>query len=288
MRSAVRGRLLAAALLTMSGPATAQDREPAAVEYEADRRGSEERLEADDKAYGMLFRRRRPVTFSKWVPANWSTDLGTSGDGIVRGTAFEPELTLDALWGPGPVRLHTEAGLFAAVTMDDPAPGTSGWWLTMELAGGDPATGLAPYLTYEPLALYEGVFATHLVTFHTVTLGVRRAFGPTALNLFLRRREGGAGPARNSVALHLNHVVPLGDRVSLALRGDVELRPFDRDAAGRRTDVRARIRSRLVVPLDPAVDLLFTADLQRNWSNRPDAGYSNLILGPAVSARFRF
>jgi hypothetical protein len=183
----------------------------------------------------------------------------------------------------------TEAGSVVSTVLPDPSRDTSGWWGTIEVQTGDSATGVAPYISWEPLTLHEAVFGRHLVTFHTLTLGLRRVRGPTALHAFVRRREGSAGVAtRNTLALHLTHAVPLQASAVLAVRVDGELRPYDSDAAGRRTDFRARARTRLTVPLGHGVDLALTADVQRNWSNRIGQSHTNVVIGPALSARLGF
>ena len=46
--------------------------------------------------------------------------------------------------------------------------------------------------------------------------------------------------------------------------------------------------TRLFVALDPAVDLVLTADVQRHWSTVDRFRITNVVIGPALSARFGF
>jgi hypothetical protein len=285
-RGALAAATTAALLPLLGGAAHAQEPD---LEYQADLQESTERPGEDEEAYGLAAPLDRPWTLALWLPANANSNIAAVETDIQRGVALAPELTVDRLWGGGSVKLLTEAGLFVSASFPDPALDSSGWWSTVELQAGDASTGVAPYASWEPLTLHEAVFGRRLVTFHTLTAGIRVARGPTAINAFVRRREGGAGVGtRNTLAVHLNHVVALRRSAVLGIRIDSELRPYDADQDGRRTDIRARVRTRLTLPLASAVDLALTADLQRNWSNRAGQSSTNLVVGPALSARFGF
>lgn len=267
--------------------AQAPDRSLPGIEYQADRHGAAERDGA--YGYGLAATPARPWALAAWLPANWSSNLGATESDLTRGIVLEPELTLARTWGTGPVTLFTEVGGFISTALPDAQLDVSGWWLTLELSGGDPAVQLAPYFSYEPLGLYETAFGSHILTFHNFTLGVRRTWSATSLTAFVSRRESNiAIAARNTLGAQLSRDVPVSGNLGLNLRVDAEFRPYDREDGIRRQDFRTRARGRLVMPLDPAVDLALTADIQRNWSSADGFSYTNVIVGPALSASFGF
>lgn len=193
--------------------------------------------------------RARPWTIALWAPVNLRSNRSLTRSGVERGVALEPEWSVVRRWGLGRVTLFGEAGLFVSTMLPDAALDTSGWW---------------------------------------GTAGVRRSWGPTALNMFVRRVEtGGVLGDQYQLAAHAQHTVPVGKDMLLNLRGDTEWRSFDRVLGERRRDIRMRARVRLFVPLDPAVDLVLSADLQRHWSTLDRFQFTNLVVGPVLSARLR-
>lgn len=233
-------------------------------------------------------RRNRPWTIAVWAPANWRSNRTFSRTDPAAGVAIEPEWSAARRWGRGRVAFFWEGGLFLSTMLPDAGLDTSGWWGTAELSLDNPANGLSPYVAYEPRGIYAGVFAHEVVTFHNLTLGLRRNWGPTALNIFVRRMQADRGIADNyQLAAHAQRNIPLGSDLTLNLRTDAEWRSFDRVDDERRRDVRARLRARLLVPLDPAVDLALTADIQRHWSTVGRFQFTNIVIGPALSARLR-
>ena len=277
---AIGGMLLAAV------PAAAQtppDRTPQ-FEYQADRHDDPENPVEEEAVYLAT---PRPWSLSSWIPFQWQSNLAAAPRALRSGLAFEPEATVGRSWSIGPARLLTEASAFVSTIPSQGGLDSSGWWLTAEADIGDAATGFAPYAVYEPLVLYDGLFGTHAVTFHTLTAGVRRRFGPTSLNLFLRRRDSTIDSLdRTLVAAQLSRTWPVGKGLSFNLRADTELRRYDAVGSSRRQDLFVRARSRLLIPLSNSADLVLTADIQRNRSNTRDFVMTNVIIGPALSASF--
>ncbi|WP_199555361.1 hypothetical protein [Sandaracinobacteroides hominis] len=236
----------------------------------------------------------RPWTLAAWAPANWRSNRRLVSNTVENGVALEPELTLARRWGEGKLVFFGEAGMFQSAMLPDARLDMSGWWITAELGVGNPREQWSPYLSYEPRGHYAGTFGAHLMTFQDLTLGVRRNGGPWALNAFVRRRESdGRVGDRMQFAAHGQFTQPLGEGVRLNLRGDAEYRTFEDHyvedgESQRRRDIRARLRTRLFVALDPAVDLVLTADVQRHWSTVDRFRITNVVIGPALSARFGF
>lgn len=284
----MRGRscALTAVALLASTPAAAQvppDRVPQ-LEYQADRHDDPENPVEEDARY---LARPRPWSLTPWIPFQWQSNLAAAPRALRSGLAFEPEATVGRNWTIGPARLLTEASAFVSTIPSQGGLDSSGWWLTAEADIGDATTGFAPYAIYEPLVVYDGLFGTHAVTFHTMTAGVRRRFGPTSLNLFLRRRDSSIDSLdRTLVAAQLSRTWPVGQRLSFNLRADTELRRYDAVADSRRQDLFLRARSRLFIPLSGSAELVLTADIQRNRSNTRDFVTTNVIIGPALSASF--
>jgi hypothetical protein len=232
--------------------------------------------------------RTRPWTIALWAPASWRSNRALASTGPQAAVAIEPEWSAARRWGTGRLAFFVEGGLFLSAMLPEPALDSSGWWGTAEISLDSPASGLSPYVAYEPRGIYTAVFQREIVTFHNLTLGVRRSWGPTALNLFVRRMQADRDIAdQYQLAAHAQHTLPLGSDLALNLRGDAEWRSFDRVDGNRRRDIRARLRTRLFVPLDPAVDLALTVDVQRHWSTVDRFQFTNIIVGPALSARFR-
>lgn len=233
-------------------------------------------------------RAARPWTIALWAPANWRSNRHLSNSPRKDGVALEPEWSAARRWSRGRVAFFAEGGLFLSAMREDPALDSSGWWGTAEISLDNPANGLSPYVAYEPRGVYTAVFQREVVTFHNLTMGLRRAWGPTALNLFVRRMEANLDIAdQYQIAAHAQHTLGVRGDLALNLRADTEWRSFDRVEGDRRRDIRARLRSRLLVPLGPAVDLALTVDVQRNWSTIDRFRFTNVVIGPALSARVR-
>lgn len=277
--------LLAGLLAALAGPVRAQGQPDAAL--------LEEALEAPELEEAYEFGpptpdRARPWTIALWAPVNLRSNRSLTRSGVERGVALEPEWSVVRRWGLGRVTLFGEAGLFVSTMLPDAALDTSGWWGTAEASLDSPGERVSPYVAYEPRGVYRGVLGREIVTFHNLTAGVRRSWGPTALNMFVRRVEtGGVLGDQYQLAAHAQHTVPVGKDMLLNLRGDTEWRSFDRVLGERRRDIRMRARVRLFVPLDPAVDLVLSADLQRHWSTLDRFQFTNLVVGPVLSARLR-
>jgi hypothetical protein len=254
------------------------------LEFQADRHDDAETPEEEAAAFSPS---PRPWRIDPWIPLNWRSNLALAPRAIRSGLAFEPEATLGRSWTLGKLRLITEASAYLSAVPSDAARSSSGWWLTGEATAGDPATGIAPYAIYEPLFVHDGVFGGHVVTFHTMTAGIRRRWGPTNLNLFLRRREATIDTLdRTLLGAQLSQTWPVGANLSFNLRTDAELRRYDRQADIRRRDLFLRARSRLFIPLSSTADLVFTVDIQRNRSSERDFVTTQVIIGPALSASF--
>jgi hypothetical protein len=279
---------LGLAALAVAWPAAAQDapdRPLPELEYQADQHDDPENAVEEEARFDA---RLRPWSIAPWVPFNWRSNLALAPRALRSGLAFEPEATLGRSWGLGPIRLLTEASAFVSLVPSDALRDSSGWWLTAEATGGDAARGLAPYAIYEPLTLHDGVFGARVLTFHTFTAGVRRRWGPTNLNLFVRRRDATIDALdRSLLSAQLSHTEALGNGLSFNIRTDVEGRRYDATPAGdRRRDLFLRARMRLFIPLSPRADLVLNADVQRNNSSSRDFVTTQVIVGPVLSARF--
>jgi hypothetical protein len=276
--------LLATCLL--GAPAAAQQTDDAAAQLEA-----ADELHELEEAYEFgppPEQPGRPWTIALWAPANWRSNRSFSNREPQAGLALEPEWSAVRRWGQGRVELFFEAGLFLSAMMPNPALDNSGWWVTAEVSLDNPSEGPSPYIAYEPRGVYTAVFQSEIATFHNLTLGLRRNWGATSLNLFVRRMNAGPDISdQYQLAAHGQHTLRLGRDLALNFRGDAEWRSFDRFFGDRRRDVRARIRTRLFVPIDPAVDIALTVDVQRHWSTVERFQFTNIIVGPALSARLR-
>jgi hypothetical protein len=266
----------------------AAQRPPAELEYLADQHDGDETPAEEAAAYDP---RPRPWRIDPWVPLNWRSNLALAPRDLRSGLAFEPEATLGRSWSIGPARLITEASAFVSVVPSSATRNSSGWWLTAEVTGGNAAEAFAPYAIYEPLILHDGFFGGHLLTFHTMTAGARRAWGPTNLNLFLRRRASTvAALERTLVAAQLSHTAPLGNGLRFNIRTDAEARRYDRqsslDGDSRRRDLFLRARARLFIPLSPSADLVLNADVQRTHSSASAFRTTQVVIGPVLSASF--
>jgi hypothetical protein len=260
------------------------DRPLPELEYQADRHDDAETPEEEAALFDAA---PRPWSIAPWIPLNWRSNLALAPRAIRSGLAFEPEATLGRSWDLGGVRIIAEGSAFVSAVPSDAARSSSGWWLTGEATTGDPALGMAPYATYEPLTLHDGIFGGRILTFHTITAGVRRRWGPTNLNVFLRRRDATIDSLdRTLVAAQFSHTQGLGGGLSFNIRTDAELRRYDRQGDIRRRDLFVRARARLFIPLSSAADLVLTADIQRNRSSERDFVTTQVVIGPALSARF--
>lgn len=231
--------------------------------------------------------RPRPWTLAPWVPLEWQSNLAAAPRAIRSGLAAEPEATLGRTWSLGPARLLTEASAYVSAIPSDSGLDSSGWWLTAEAVLGDPRIGFAPYALYEPRAQYDGLFGDHAVSFHSMTAGVRRRWGTTSLNLYLRRRESSIDRLdRTLLGAQLSRTWALQDGLRFNLRTDAEFRRYDAQDDTRRRDLFLRARSRLFIPLSGSADLVLAADIQRNRSNIRDSVRTSLFIGPALSASF--
>lgn len=277
---------LTAAALLAATPALAQlapDR-ASQLEFQADRHDDPDNPIEEEARYAAA---PRPWSLVPWVPFQWQSNLAAAPRALRSGLAFEPEATLGRTWSLGRARLVTEASAYVSTIPSQGGLDSSGWWLTAEVDIGDPATGLAPYAVYEPLSIHDGLFGTHAVTFHTITAGVRRRWGQTSLNAFVRRRDSTIDALdRMLVGAQLSRNWSLGRGLTFNLRTDAELRRYDRFGDIRRRDLFVRARSRLFIPLSPRADLVLTADIQRNRSSERDFVTTNIIIGPALSASF--
>lgn len=254
------------------------------LEYQADRHDDPESPEEEAAQYEVT---PRPWSIAPFIPLNWRSNLALAPRALRSGLAFEPEATLGRNWSLGPARLVTEANAFVSAIPSDGARSSSGWWLKGEINARTPSQGAAPYASYEPLSLYDGLFGGHILTFHTITAGLRRSWGPTNLNLFLRRRDSTLDALdRTLLGAQLSHSEPLGERLTFNIRADAEVRRYDRQGDVRRRDLFMRARARLFVPLSNAADLVLTADVQRNRSSERDFRTTQVVIGPALSARF--
>lgn len=233
---------------------------------------------------------RPPWTLQLRLPLDWRSDLGSRSDGSrLQGLTFNPDLSLSRRWRLGPVRLFTEAGAFQSRILPEAARDSSAFYGTFEAELGDSSAGFVPYAGYEPSSIHGSSFGRHIVTLHDLSLGARRDFGATFLELYLRRQEASdTRIERSGFGGMVSHSVPLAGRAVLNLRGEAEYRRFDRRDGVARDDLRTRLRARAIIPLQQVLDLQLTADIQRLDSSEPGASFMNFILGPAVVVRLGF
>jgi hypothetical protein len=260
------------------------DRTLPQLEYQADRHEYTENPDDEEVQY---LGRARPWSIAPWIPLNWQSNLALAPRAIRTGIAFEPEVTVGRTWSVGPAQLLGEVGTFVSTIPSNTSLDSSGWWLTAEANGGDSEAGVAPYASYEPLGVNDGLFGRHLVTFHTLTAGVRRSWGPTHLNSFLRRRDSTIDSLdRTLVGAQLSHSWRIRNGLNFNLRADAEYRRYDALGDDRRRDLFVRARGRLFIPLSSTTELVLTADIQRNRSSDREYVTTNVIIGPALSASF--
>jgi hypothetical protein len=273
--------------LLVALPAAARD-DPARsipeLEYQADRHDDAETPSEEAAQFDAA---PRPWRIDPWIPLNWRSNLALAPRVLRSGLALEPEATLGRSWSLGGVRFITEASAFVSAVPSDGARSSSGWWLTGEVSAGNAAAGVAPYATYEPFMLHDGFFGGRILTFHTMTAGIRRSWGPTTLNLYLRRRDSTIDALdRTLLGVQLSHGAPVGNALTFNIRTDAELRRYDREADIRRRDLFVRTRARLFIPISAAADLVLTADVQRTQSSERDFRTTQVVIGPAISASF--
>ena len=272
--------VMAGLFSALSAAAHAQDLPD--VDYQADRHTPEQ---IGEGGYGLLAA-TRPWSFSLTVPLSWQSNVAGGQSGM----AIDPEWALARNWSLGALTLSTTAAIFLSVPEPDPASDISGWYLTIELATGDPASGLSPYLQYEPVAVHSGLLGGNLLTRHSLSAGVRRNAGPVSFDLSAVRAPTNVEGA-NRTAVHLAAVGNWRTgSIGLQLRGDLEQRWYDRVELqpDRRDVTRFRVRARAIVPLDPAVDLFLNAQWERHWSNDANWDFGNFTIGPTLVARFGF
>ncbi|MGL6042745.1 MAG: hypothetical protein ACRC1J_02370 [Sandaracinobacteroides sp.] len=233
---------------------------------------------------------RRPWTLQVRAPIDWRSDLGTLDDGSRQnGLVLSPDLSVARRWRLGRLRLFTEAGALQSTVLPDARRDSAAVYGTFEAEAGNRSARFTPYAGYEPAILFRGVFASHLATLHDISLGFRRDFGATFVDLYLRRQEASDSRIeRSGLGTTVIHSLPLGGRAVLNLRGEAEYRRFDWRAGARREDLRSRLRLRAIAPLANAVDLQMTADIRRLDSSQPGASFMEFVIGPALVARFGF
>lgn len=279
-------RMLFAAALA-AAPLHAQDQPDRPLpELEFAAEGEDDSETLDDEA-AEFSGTPRPWSIDPWIPLNWRSNLAQTPRAVRSGLAFEPEVKLLRRWALGPVRLLTEANVSASFVPSDALRNSSAWWLLAEAATGEAATGIAPYASYEPLTLHDGFFDGRILTFHTMTAGVRRQWGRTNLNAYLRRRDSTLDPLdRTLIGAQLSHTEPLKSGAAFNIRTDAEWRRYDQTGNVRRRDLFVRARARLFIPLSPAADLVLNADVQRTQSSESGFRTTQVILGPVLSASF--
>jgi hypothetical protein len=278
------GAVLAATAAQADDEPDQPDRPLPELEYEADADDDAETLDDEAADYGTAL---RPWRIAPWIPLNWRSNLAQQPRALRSGVAFEPEVKLLRSWGLGPVRLLTEANAAVSRVPSDAIRNSSSWWFLAEAATGNAARGAAPYASYEPLTLHDGVFGSRILTFHTMTAGIRRQWGTTNLNAYFRRRDSTVDALdRTLVGAQLSHTVPLGNGNAFNIRTDAEFRRYDQNGDTRRQDMFVRARARLFIPLSASTDLVLNADLQRNQSNLDAFRTTSVVLGPVISASF--
>lgn len=276
--------IILAGSTTMAAAAMAQSLPD--VDYQADRH---EPLSTEGKAMGLLAT-GKPWAFTFNAPASWQSNLSSDHQGGVSGVSLDPELSVDRSWAVGTLTLSTTFAAFVSAPLPLPENDVSGWYATVELTGGDAASGITPYFTWQPVAVYAGVYGANLLTRHDLAAGLRRTIGNTSVDLSATRAPANvAGADRTALHLAITQRWVVG-RSSLQVRGDLEQRWYDRIVAAtdRREVTRARIRARAVVPLDPMVDLHLTAQWERHWSADKAWDFNNFTIGPTLIARFGF
>lgn len=107
-------------------------------------------------------------------------------------------------WNLGGVRLLAEASASVSFVPSDAVRDSSSWSLLAEAATRNAATAPAPYASYEPLTVHDGMFGGRILTFHSFTAGMRRQWGASNLNLVLRARARLFIPLSRSADLVLN------------------------------------------------------------------------------------
>ena len=231
---------------------------------------------------------RPPWTFQLRFAGDWRSNRYAAEENPRPAGTLAPDISLWRRWNVGGLRLFTEAGAIAPTSLTDARLDSSALFATVELEGGTPGAGIVPYAAWEPWRAYNGTFQSHAVTFHTFSAGLRRSWGPTFADLYIRRQEASLDIAeRSSIGLTAFHSFPLGSGI-LNLRGEVEGRRFDWQPGGREKQLRTRVRLRAIMPLAEAVDFQLTADLHRTDSNLAGRSFTNLIVGPTLLARVSF
>lgn len=229
-------------------------------------------------------------TLTFQLPVNWQSNLTSAQSGLRHGEELAPEMSLARSWQLGPFELAVEGGLYLSAMFPLEGLDSSGWFGSAVLSAGDPAEGLSPYFSYEPVAVYANLFGAHELTRHTLSLGVARAFGGFSVDAFVNRSPGSAaGTDRSALGISLAQEWLAGGGL-LQLRADAEHRFYDWDAdhGGKREVTRGRLRAEAQWALAPTVDLLLGAEVQRYWSADPEWDFTNFLIGPTLVARFGF
>ena len=243
----------------------------------------------DEEIDGLPFAPRRPWTFQLRLPVDWRSNLTLAEAEKRSGATIGPDISVSRRWALGRLRIFTEFGSFSNTVLPDAALDTAGIYGTFEIEAGKPSQGLTPYLGYEPFSLYRSRFESHIIALHRFSAGLRRAWGPTFIDGYVRREVATINSAeRWGVGTTVSHTLVLSASTVLNLRGEAEYIRHDELDGDRRRDLRTRIRTRVIVELDPAVDLQVTADLRRSWSSAEGFSITSFIIGPTLVARLGF
>jgi len=227
---------------------------------------------------------------SFFAPLTWLSNVTSASTGLRSGLEVAPEMSLARSWQFGNLTLSAEGGVFVSTVLSMEGYDSSGWFGSAILSAGDQAEGVSPYLSYEPVSVYTDVFGKHDLTRHSVSIGLARSIEGTYFDGFATRSPGSAsGTNRTSFGLTVSQYLQVGN-AALLVRAEAENRYYDRSEGfdGRREVARLRLRAEALLPIDPAVDLSFAAEIQRYSSNDPDWDFTNVLIGPKLVARFGF
>lgn len=270
-------------LFAQTGPTQQDIARAESLEDEYGQGGLEEEID------GIVRTRGRPWTFQLRLPVDWRSNLNLAESNLRSGATIGPDISVSRRWGTGKLRAFTEFGSFSTTVLPDATLDTSGFYGTFELENGRPSEGVTPYVGYEPFKLYRGRFESSIISTHRFSVGVRRAWGPTFVDLHVRREEASIESVQRwGAGTIVSHSLTLSPYSILNLRGEAEFNRHDSIEEERRRDLRTRLRARLIVQLDPAVDLQLTADLRKSWSSAAGFSTTTLVVGPTLVARLGF
>lgn len=274
--------------MAIATPAAAQELEQDLVdqidslEYATQQSGPE--IEFEDARRGP----KPPWTIQLRMAGDRRSNANLSEDAPQGANTITSDVTI---WRGRPLgdgRVFVELGALSGRSLQAPGFDTASLFGTFEYELRDRTKVLTPYAAYEPFLAYAGGFGRHLLTLHTMTLGLRRSLGATFVDVYARRVEASAvQPERFGLGVTAFHNLPLGPGI-LNLRGELEGRRYDRFQGVNRQDMRARFRARAIIPLASAVDAQFTVDVQHLQSSRKGFGFTNVIVGPTFIGRFGF